>query len=324
MTPSESNVRDRLPTLDIFRGIAVLSLIVFNGFYGFTNAPGWLTHAKWGGYTFADLIAPLFLFAVGMAMQLSLRKRFERDGLKATAKHVMFRGFLLISFGTIGDFLCFWDLDLHWGTLEMIGGATMISAPLIICLSPWKRIYAGLWIILGWFFLNALSNPLHSHIAKFTMGGPGAVIAWSSIAIIGSAISEFLTDPKTSRSYTKAILTVFLGSGLIFLLFNMIGVLPNKNLVNSPYLALSVCLCCALLVMSSAFSNFSVLRSALVPYGKNALAMYMISGSMNQLLQLSFSPDISLNQLLPYSLLLILTASGIIFRLNSKNIVLKI
>ncbi len=324
MTHSESDGKDRLLTLDIFRGIAVLSLIVFNGFYGFINAPGWLTHAKWDGYTFADLIAPLFLFAVGMAMQLSLRKRFEKHGFKATAKHILFRGFLLISFGTIGNFLCFRDLNLHWGTLEMIGGATVVSAPLIICLSPWKRIYAGLWIILGWFFLNALSTPLYSHIVKFTMGGPGAVIAWSSIAIIGSAISEFITNPKMSRSYIKAILAVFLGSGLIFLLFSMIGVLPNKNLVNSPYLALSACLCCAFLVMSSAFSNSGILHSALAPYGKNALAMYMISGSMNQMLQLSFSPDTSLDILLPYSLLLILTTSGIIFWLNSKNIVLKI
>ena len=48
-----------------------------------------------------------------------------------------------------------------------------------------------------------------------------AVIAWSSIAIIGSAISEFLTNPKISHSSGKATL---MASGIIFRL-------DSKNIV---------------------------------------------------------------------------------------------
>ena len=318
------NGSGRLPALDIFRGFAVLSLIVFNGFYGFSNAPRWITHTAWNGYQFADLIAPLFLFAVGMAMQLSLRKRLEKNGLKSTVGHVLLRGIILINFGIIGEILCFKSFNFYWGTLEMIGGCTIISAPIIIYLTPLKRVFTGFCIIFGWFALTALSDQLYAHIISFSMGGPGSIIAWSSIVIISSAIAGFNSDQKTRTNTEKICLFVALISGYIFMILNYANLPPNKNLVNSSYLSLSIALSCILFLIISQFQNLKILQTLLIPYGENALLMYMVSDSLNQILQMAVDMNTPLEILIPYSLLQILISSAIVFWLHLKKEIIKI
>jgi predicted acyltransferase len=60
-------------SLDVFRGMSVCLMII-------VNTPGkgaplypFLVHAKWLGFTLADLVFPSFLFAVGNSMSFSLR-----------------------------------------------------------------------------------------------------------------------------------------------------------------------------------------------------------------------------------------------------------
>ena len=64
----------RLKSLDVFRGIAIASMILVN------NPGSWeqvylpLEHAEWHGCTPTDLVFPFFLFIVGCAMSFSLSK----------------------------------------------------------------------------------------------------------------------------------------------------------------------------------------------------------------------------------------------------------
>jgi alpha-N-acetylglucosaminidase len=64
----------RFASLDIFRGATIFLMILVN-----TAGPGApafaeLVHAKWIGFTLADLVFPSFLFAMGNAMSFALRK----------------------------------------------------------------------------------------------------------------------------------------------------------------------------------------------------------------------------------------------------------
>ncbi len=70
--------RTRLLSLDAFRGLTILAMILVNnpGNWGQMYWP--LGHADWHGWTPTDLIFPFFLFIVGTALAYSLR-RF-RDG----------------------------------------------------------------------------------------------------------------------------------------------------------------------------------------------------------------------------------------------------
>jgi predicted acyltransferase len=64
----------RLLSLDVFRGVTILAMILVNnpGTWGAMYWP--LKHADWHGWTPTDLIFPFFLFIVGTALAYSMRK----------------------------------------------------------------------------------------------------------------------------------------------------------------------------------------------------------------------------------------------------------
>ena len=60
-----------------------------------------LDHAAWQGFTFFDLIFPLFLFIVGIAIVFSLEKVKARGGLRAGWSRVLPRVLLLFVLGIL-------------------------------------------------------------------------------------------------------------------------------------------------------------------------------------------------------------------------------
>ncbi|MGL5065622.1 MAG: acyltransferase family protein [Microcoleus sp.] len=64
----------RLKSLDVFRGIAIASMILVNNPGSWKHIYPPLEHAEWHGCTPTDLVFPFFLFIVGCAMSFSLSK----------------------------------------------------------------------------------------------------------------------------------------------------------------------------------------------------------------------------------------------------------
>src|SRR3954464_2131766 len=77
---AQSRTSSRLLSLDVFRGLTILAMILVNnpGEWGEKYQYWPLEHAAWHGWTPTDLIFPFFLFIVGTALAYSLRK--YRDG----------------------------------------------------------------------------------------------------------------------------------------------------------------------------------------------------------------------------------------------------
>ena len=50
----------------MFRGLAIVLMILANFLAGAAVVPGWLKHAPDAGLTVIDLIAPFFIFAIGL------------------------------------------------------------------------------------------------------------------------------------------------------------------------------------------------------------------------------------------------------------------
>ncbi len=66
--------QNRFLSLDVFRGMTIVFMIIVNN-AGSGAAPfAPLEHAKWFGFTPTDLVFPSFLFAVGNAMSFSMKK----------------------------------------------------------------------------------------------------------------------------------------------------------------------------------------------------------------------------------------------------------
>jgi predicted acyltransferase len=94
---------NRFLSLDVFRGLTICLMIV-------VNTPGtgaelypYLVHAKWFGFTLADLVFPSFLFAMGNAMSFSMGKqKLASPGF--VWKKILRRTILIFLFG----YLMYW------------------------------------------------------------------------------------------------------------------------------------------------------------------------------------------------------------------------
>lgn len=101
----------RLAALDALRGFDMFWIIgaraIADGLTGL-NLPGvsviagQLIHAKWNGFTFYDLIFPLFIFITGVSLVFSLKQRLARgDDRRAIVRHVLTRTVILFLLGVI-------------------------------------------------------------------------------------------------------------------------------------------------------------------------------------------------------------------------------
>lgn len=61
----------RYVSIDVLRGWAVAGMLLVNNAGDWNHVLPWLEHAAWHGFTPADLIFPLFLFIVGLSLELS-------------------------------------------------------------------------------------------------------------------------------------------------------------------------------------------------------------------------------------------------------------
>lgn len=73
----------RVVVLDVLRGAAVAGMILVTSPGDWGDAYPLLQHAKWNGWTLADMVFPTFLFAVGMALGLSFPRRLDQPGARA-------------------------------------------------------------------------------------------------------------------------------------------------------------------------------------------------------------------------------------------------
>lgn len=90
----------RLVSLDAFRGISILGMILVNnpGTWSAVYAP--LRHAEWHGWTPTDLVFPFFLFIVGVAIPLAFRSRMARGVSRgALARKALKRSAVLFGIG---------------------------------------------------------------------------------------------------------------------------------------------------------------------------------------------------------------------------------
>lgn len=107
----------RVDSVDALRGFSMVWIL---GADGLANAIGEMSagnetalgtigtlfgeqfkHVDWEGYTFYDLIFPMFIFVTGVSIVFSLTKLVEREGMAAAHARVLRRSFLLFVLGVI-------------------------------------------------------------------------------------------------------------------------------------------------------------------------------------------------------------------------------
>ena len=98
----------RIATIDILRGITIFAMILCANIGYFSNLPAWMFHAQTPpptyafnpdvpGITWVDLVFPFFLFTMGAAFPLAMRKRLENGASRWSVTGSLFRRWLTLT-----------------------------------------------------------------------------------------------------------------------------------------------------------------------------------------------------------------------------------
>lgn len=120
---------ERLVSLDAFRGLTVAFMVLVSN-------PGSLTiyrpldHSPWNGWTITDVVFPSFLWIVGVAITLSLGKRLERGVSRGRIfAQACRRAAILYALGVLIYAIPAFDL----GTLRLLGVLQRIAICYLVC-----------------------------------------------------------------------------------------------------------------------------------------------------------------------------------------------
>ena len=264
----------RLESIDVFRGLAILGMVLANYLAGVDWISPWLKHAKDIGFTVIDLVAPMFIFAIGLTYARSFQHHLERDGGGKTYQHFITRFFAILGMGALfgaGEVLLGVDgQTINWGVLQAIGVAGLVTL-CVIRTSTWVRLSLGLvllaiyQLLLNAFWLNVILASPH--------GGLLGSISWSAMLILATVLADLFFQPNRG-------LRLLLGSSALTVLIALLLTLwvpASKNRVSMPYVLLSLGLsglifsACHILV-----GTFKLHSHWLVLWGRNPLLMYLL------------------------------------------------
>jgi predicted acyltransferase len=111
--PVQRPVSRRLISIDVYRGVTVAAMILVTDPGTYVHVYAQLSHSVWNGATLTDMIAPSFLFLVGVGLSFSFASRSRHGATRLDlARHVMLRVVGLVVVGLILN--GFPDFDLRY------------------------------------------------------------------------------------------------------------------------------------------------------------------------------------------------------------------
>ncbi|WP_338396856.1 acyltransferase family protein [Persicobacter psychrovividus] len=205
----------RLTSLDIFRGITMMMMVLVNNPGDWNNIYYPFAHAQWHGCSMTDLIFPFFIFMMGVSMTFSLKKAKEQPELRPQAyKKAGIRAMKLIGIGLLLNLLPFFDFA-HWrfmGVLQRIGILFIISVPLFFSLD-WKGLLRLSSIILIGYYLLLTRLPIPGIGMPDLNAFDQNIGAYVDFKLMGAHLWEHAKtwDPEGLISTIPAIVTALSG-----------------------------------------------------------------------------------------------------------------
>lgn len=212
-------MKDRIVSVDIFRGLTIVLMILVNtpGTWSDVYAP--FLHATWHGYTPTDLVFPFFLFIVGTSIVFAYKSKPTN---KATYRKIIIRSLKLIGLGLfLGAFTIYFPFfkdfeDIRFpGVLQRIGVVFFFAAILFINVH-WKNLLGlsvllliGYWFLMGYVPVNGMESTLER--------APNNLANYVDVQVFGTHNYKEDYDPEGLLSTIPAIVSALLGifTGLI-------------------------------------------------------------------------------------------------------------
>ncbi len=264
----------RLESIDQFRGFAILLMVLAN-YLGVPNrVPSWLKHAPDIGLTVIDLIAPMFIFAIGLTYGLSARRRAGDAGRMPAVEHLIERFLAMLGMGALieagGVWLGFDSSGINWGVLQAIGAAGLLTLPTIWA-STWLRLGIGLALLGGYQVLLDrywLESVLHS-----PHGGIQGSLGWGAMLILATVLADLFHDLRRRRSKYPWACALTVCGGVALALW----VPVSKSRISASYVLLSLGASGLLFEVFDLLATYMHVRvSLLSAWGRNPLVLYLL------------------------------------------------
>jgi len=275
---SSDKLKGRFLSIDVFKGLTVVLMVIVNTLAIYENIPGWSKHAGDFGLTYVDLIAPFFVFMLALNMNISYQKRKENFGRKKAMLRYIRRFLIFIGIGFLLTIYVGPDgVYLRWGTFQVLGMSGLLLLPLIE-VKPFLKL-SGAVIIMA-FHQLILFTPLSSIIYDSIEGGILGALSWGSMMILSSFLAEALTMGK------EKIKRYFLFGGLICVVLGLgFGYIwgISRAYISLPYIIVSVGIASLIYYLMYYFFEVWANNHEFVKkerffsvVGKNAFMLYLI------------------------------------------------
>jgi len=224
----ETPARERLLSLDIFRGLAVIGMMLVDWPGNWDARYAIFEHSSWLGVTAADFIFPAFMFIMGVSIPFSLQAKGEAE-LKPARLYgrILRRAVVLFLLGYFLN-LC-WNASpkvfpIDWaharllGVLQRFAFVYPIVAIACLHLPVRKLVYLGIGILLAyWALMTLVPVPGFGapDLARLPQGNVAPNLAtWMDKTFLGAKcdLSSYPYDAEGILSTLPAIVTSLIGA----------------------------------------------------------------------------------------------------------------
>lgn len=334
----------RFLPLDILRGLSMAFMIIVNnpGSAKYVYPP--LEHSAWDGCTPTDVVFPVFLFCMGMAMAFSLQKFGGLNG--QAVKKILWRGTAIFMLGLFLNIFPGWDWGSlrYFGVLQRIACCYVLSAVLVLSLRKDKWIWlatGGLLVVYtliqvlfgqpgAQFTLEgnicgrideALIGKAHMYKAYSTAldpCGPIGTLSATANVLLGYLAGSHIKRGLRSETGAPTLTATIFAYGIFSLaLAEIAGIwIPvNKALWTASYVLLTngwAMIALAVIMYIADMKGITKPFQPAIVFGTNALAAYFMSGFFARLIRLTglkkalaiSTPELSLAYAVIYCLLI--------------------
>jgi predicted acyltransferase len=215
--PSQSGLRQRLVSIDVFRGMAVAGMFLVDYQARETDAYPYLRHAPWNGWTLADLVFPAFLFLVGVSVVLATSARLDRgEAKRRVLVHALRRSAILFVLGLVLNGFPEYDFSALRieGVIQRIA-ICYLAATCLFLWSEWRTqvvtlilVLVGYWVLLRFVPVPGYGMPVRD--VPF-LDPDGNLTAWLDRKLFAGRLYHATRDPEGLLSTIPAIASSLIG-----------------------------------------------------------------------------------------------------------------
>ena len=315
-------MKDRILSVDIFRGATIILMILVNTPGTWSAVYGPFLHAEWHGYTPTDLVFPFFLFIVGTSIVFAYKDKPTNSG---TYKKIVIRTLKLIGLGLfLGAFTINFPFFKDFAEIRFPGvlqriGVVFFFASLLFINFNWKTligicttILIGYWLLMGFVpvegmeptfdrapnnFANYLDVQVfgtHNYKADYDPEGLLSTLP----AICSSILGIFTGLILTSKQKKKATLLMGLGGSMLIIghLWDIFFPI-NKALWTSSFVLVTAGWANLVLALIYYLTDVRGIKfGSLLRYaGANAIILYFLSSFISKIMGMIKVGDTSLH-----------------------------